>query len=439
MRLGCLFFVSVLILLMARTAYAAEWNVSLASELAYPINMSNEDRFGDKSQTWESLLEVELYGDASELLRYTMISKVFYDIYDHLNVVDDRPENYGSMNGPVYQSRHSRIELAEAYLDFGGLGGLWRIGKQQVVWGQADGIKVLDVVNPQKLDTFILDDPEDSRIPLWTVNAEFQFSMDVSLQTLVIPDLSFNENADRESPYQVTSSQLVPNIDGYTSAVLMDTERPDSTEWEYGLRLSVFYYGWDIRINYLRHFHDREVYFHSLENGVLTLRPMYKKNHLSGFTASNAFGDITFRTEVGYSSDTFHLLPLPENDGVWRTPEISSVVGLDYQGITNTLLSYQWFASHLIHYDDRLVRKKNVMRHSLMIRRDFLNETLIAELFVFYGEDNRDGMIRPNISYQLNDEFELWGGFDVFYGEEDGIFGQFDRRDRVVVGAKYSF
>ncbi len=439
MRSCFLWAVSVGVLCIARMAFCAELGVSLASELAYPINTPNEAHFSGEPQTWETALALALYGDASESLSYTVRSTLFYDIYDHLEAIDDRPENYGSMNGPIFHSRHARLALSEAYLDFSGLGGLWRIGKQQIVWGQADGLKVLDMVNPQKLETFILDDPEDSRIPLWTVNAEFQFSMDVSLQALVIPDLTFNENADRGSPYQVTSPQLVPTINGYSSVFLMDVERPDSNEWEYGLRLSVFYAGWDIRVNYLRHFHDREVYFQSVDGGALTLAPRYEKNHLSGFTASNAVGDVTFRTEVGYSTDTFHLLDTPENGGVWRSPEVSSVVGIDYQGISNVLLSYQWFASRLTRFHAQVVRARNVIRHSFMIRYDVMNDTLTAELFALHSDDNSDGMIRPSVSYQLNDELNLWGGLDFFYGEEAGVFGQFDRRDRIVAGAKYSF
>jgi len=46
------------------------------------------------------------------------------------------------------------------------------LGRQQNVWGKADGLKVLDLVNPQDFRELILDDFDDSRIPLWAVNAE---------------------------------------------------------------------------------------------------------------------------------------------------------------------------------------------------------------------------------------------------------------------------
>ncbi|MGB0723273.1 MAG: RNA polymerase-associated protein rapA [Gammaproteobacteria bacterium] len=47
-----------------------------------------------------------------------------------------------------------------------------RIGKQQVVWGTADGIKLLDIINPTDFRELNQNTMEDSRIPIWMVNIE---------------------------------------------------------------------------------------------------------------------------------------------------------------------------------------------------------------------------------------------------------------------------
>jgi len=47
-----------------------------------------------------------------------------------------------------------------------------RAGKQQVVWGTADGMKLLDVLNPTDWREFAQNTMEDSRIPVWMVNTE---------------------------------------------------------------------------------------------------------------------------------------------------------------------------------------------------------------------------------------------------------------------------
>jgi len=62
--------------------------------------------------------------------------------------------------------------LREAYLDYKLAGWGLRLGKQQVVWGTADGIKLLDVINPTDYRHFVQDSMEDSRIPVWMANLE---------------------------------------------------------------------------------------------------------------------------------------------------------------------------------------------------------------------------------------------------------------------------
>jgi len=65
-----------------------------------------------------------------------------------------------------------RDPLREAYID--AQQGDWsiRAGKQQVVWGTADGMKLLDAINPTDFSEMAQNQMEDSRIPVWMINAE---------------------------------------------------------------------------------------------------------------------------------------------------------------------------------------------------------------------------------------------------------------------------
>jgi hypothetical protein len=62
--------------------------------------------------------------------------------------------------------------LRELYVDTSAGDWDFRIGKQQVVWGTADGIKLLDIINPTDFRELNQNAFEDSRIPVWMVNAE---------------------------------------------------------------------------------------------------------------------------------------------------------------------------------------------------------------------------------------------------------------------------
>jgi len=75
----------------------------------------------------------------------------------------------------AYDSNESdtqREGLREAYIDTSVNDWSIRAGKQQVVWGTADGIKLLDAINPTDYSELVQNQMEDSRIPVWMINAE---------------------------------------------------------------------------------------------------------------------------------------------------------------------------------------------------------------------------------------------------------------------------
>ncbi|MEJ2453445.1 MAG: RNA polymerase-associated protein rapA [Candidatus Thiodiazotropha sp.] len=75
--------------------------------------------------------------------------------------------------------------LRELYVDT--YMGDWslRLGKQQVVWGTADGIKLLDIINPTDYRELNQNSMEDSRIPIWMINAERNIGDSSNVQFIV--------------------------------------------------------------------------------------------------------------------------------------------------------------------------------------------------------------------------------------------------------------
>jgi len=70
------------------------------------------------------------------------------------------------------ESYTQRDALREAYIDTEYEDWSIRAGKQQVVWGTADGMKLLDMINPTDYSEMAQNQMEDSRIPVWMLNAE---------------------------------------------------------------------------------------------------------------------------------------------------------------------------------------------------------------------------------------------------------------------------
>jgi len=75
--------------------------------------------------------------------------------------------------------------LRELYIDTRGGGWDFRLGKQQVVWGTADGIKLLDIINPTDYRELNQNVSEDSRIPVWMINAETTLDNGGNIQLIV--------------------------------------------------------------------------------------------------------------------------------------------------------------------------------------------------------------------------------------------------------------
>jgi len=100
-----------------------------------------------------------------------------------------------------------RDPLREAYIDTTLSDWSIRAGKQQVVWGTADGMKFLDAINPTDYTDLAQNQMEDSRIPVFMINAskindngsEFQAIVSEARSNF-IPGLSdIGDNSERST------------------------------------------------------------------------------------------------------------------------------------------------------------------------------------------------------------------------------------------------
>ncbi len=111
--------------------------------------------------------------------------------------------------------------LRELYVDTSFGDWSLRLGKQQVVWGTADGIKLLDIINPTDFRELNQNSMEDSRIPIWMVNAERNIGDRSNIQLIVsqveenkIPGLS--DEDDSGQPFMMKGVETISgNVNGF--------------------------------------------------------------------------------------------------------------------------------------------------------------------------------------------------------------------------------
>ena len=119
--------------------------------------------------------------DSGDVIKFENTAKLYINgdlaenaaLHAELNFVFNPEAEQNDYSGHVDYSQNDY--LRELYIDsvFGeGSDVELRIGKQQVVWGTADGAKLLDIINPTDYRELAQNTMEDSRIPVWMAKLE---------------------------------------------------------------------------------------------------------------------------------------------------------------------------------------------------------------------------------------------------------------------------
>ncbi|SVA99283.1 uncharacterized protein METZ01_LOCUS152137, partial [marine metagenome] len=147
-----------------------------------------------------------------------------------------------------------------------------KVGKFQRGWGQADGIRLLDILNAQDLrQRTLLADTDEIRIPAWTVAVTADISDDVSLEFIYIPEVRHSEFViNNPTPNSQTSGgafgfpfpQIIEGQTGFGMPLLGAhlTEREvGSGDNELGMRLKFNAFGGEATVNMFYGYQDLPV------------------------------------------------------------------------------------------------------------------------------------------------------------------------------------
>lgn len=394
-----------------------------------------------KTQKAEFVLTPEIGLDLTAATRLTLITRFRGDIADNLETGTPAQHNRDSLSKQLELGNHLGGELREAYIDTEIGSTFLRLGKQQVVWGQADGLKVLDVINPQSFREFILDDFDESRIPLWMVNAEIPVA-GAFLQLLWIPDQTYDDIPEKGAAFAFTSPQIIPELPADVPITGSTFHKPNRLfeDSDVAAKLTWFINGWDLSLNYVYHYSDRPAVRRKTSPAGISIEQSYERTHLLGGTFSNVFGDLTLRGELGYSSDRFYLAStLADADGLSHSGEFSYVLGLDYQGWTDWFISTQIFQSIVTDPAPALIRDEVDTTITLLVQRDFFNDSIQAETLLIQNLNQGDGLLQASLEYEWSTDIRLKLGADIFYSNPKGLFGQFKQQDRVSMNIEVGY
>ena len=173
-RWGFVFGFAVLWLVGA--AFPARGYSLLDDKLSISGYVQNQSsyRLGNGSQ-WvssENRLQVEM---EARLHSHVSVQGIFRGIYDAVYDLRHDSDQWNSDFTGSRDALSTEYKVRELYLD--ATLGKWdfRIGRQQVVWGEADGLRLMDIVNPLDMRRqFITRSWEDIRIPQTMLKAVYR-------------------------------------------------------------------------------------------------------------------------------------------------------------------------------------------------------------------------------------------------------------------------
>ncbi len=357
--------------------------------------------------------------------------------------------------------------LRDLYLDY--TKGPWflRMGKQQVAWGQADGITILDRVNPVDLSEYWLPDMQDIRIPLWMANINYSPKLNSNMQFLLIPDFEQSTSAPIGGPFCTYSYIRYDNWKKTAGNVNANIYFPGKqfNNSTFGLQWSDRIGDLDYTLNYLNGF------YYSARNTTIYLSPgnwkvdrAFKRYQLYGssfnksFTNSGPMQGITLRGDFAVYKDEPTYIGDPtiaSAKNIARWDNVFWLIGADRYVFTKWLLSVQYAQYILEHGKEKSlglpVQQQYPMNaftygfadqveniFSVKISTHFLDDRIKPEILWSFTDDNQ-GRLSPKVNYEIKDNLVLTVGVHYFYGNLFDSNGQYRDESQFYTQLKYTF
>lgn len=398
------------------------WRLSGATTLAASYNYAHEapppgatDYRG--LSRLRGKLNLELDGNLAANWRARATGYGLYDGAYALNGRDHYPDE-------LLDSMEREVELGEAFVQGRVSRALdLKLGRQIVVWGKSDSLRVTDVINPLDNREPGMVDIEDLRLPLAMARADGYVGA-WGLTALAIPEVRFNKNPAYGSefyPYPIPMPHEVIPGDGGGNT-------------EYALAANGLFSGWDLSLYWAQLYDDTP---HAVIAGTAP-QLQHSRLTMNGAAANLALGNWLLKTELARFSGVGY-------SGVAREYTRNELLlGVDYSGFSDTTLSLEVVSRRIADHDAALQLSGVVAEEwqsALRYQGDFFHARLhlIALASAFGKQLDAGGFSRLSAAYDLADALTVSGGVVRYEGGSKFPFAAVADNDRLFAEVKYSF
>ncbi|PLX12935.1 MAG: hypothetical protein C0597_12375 [Marinilabiliales bacterium] len=342
---------------------------------------------------------------------------------------------FASINA-VYNStlpELSQIQFREAFMEYSGNHWGFKAGRQIIIWGKADGLKITDVISPMDLTEFLAQDYDDIRMPVNGIVLN-TFGNNWKLDLVWIPLFESYLLPGANNPWGIDYSEFGVTLD--------EANEPEFnlSNIEYGGKLSFYLSGIDIDISALHTWNKAPVYSYSYDStSALHIKPEHHRMGFVGLGFSKALNAFIVRGEGAFNFDKSFTPNINDYDeGILKRNSINYLVGIDWYPGSEWTITTQFSDEYIMHYTNEIDLPEHSMISTFGISKKLFRSTLSLSTFGYIDIKEGEFFKRTSADYSVSDNIHIIGGVDLFYGDE-GTFGQYEDNSQMWIKAKFNF
>lgn len=378
----------------------------------------------------ETSLYTQIDWQASDTLNFRFSGKAYHDaIYEF---EDDTP--FSSSERDLFRTR---TEVRDFYLEKSFDSGLYlKAGHQIQAWGFAEYLRVTDLINTEDQYTFGQQDLEDLRLQVPAVQLSYSVA-DWVLDGVITYHAGYNDMAPDGDEFDQFIGLRQPGW-------VVDRQDPDNDS-EIFVRASTHYADGDVQI-VAGEFNNNQLSLDGISRAK-SVSPVFhfsqQRMQALGMAANRVQGSWLLFGELGLHRNA-PVMPLETQDflrvdGWQERNRILSVLGVEYNGFSNTLLSLEVDNIHTRGEVSNLGIERNQTSFGTRLYWTGWNERI--QLLSVWNKlaDDQGYLTRLSIDYDWSDTWKfglLWVDYSA---DRNSFYSAFRNNDMLQFNARFSF
>lgn len=332
---------------------------------------------------------------------------------------------YELENRSVPEGYETEIDLNELNIELEIFQDLdFKAGRQVVVWGKSDSIRITDILNPLDNRTPGLVDIKNLRLGRTMSKLDYYMN-DLNLSVIALHENRFTKTPTYGSDFKTT-------IDNATN---MPSDSLDNTSL--ALSLTGAFEGYDLGFYFADTYVDKAY----LKDDILYYD---NKSKMVGAAYNQVIDSFLLKAEAA------HFEQIKYNTDVNNTIDKARtdlLLGIEYSGIRDGLISYE-IALRKIHDYEALInhvlngyKPEKEYQQALRFNQSYLNQTLdfnaVVNVFGNTGQDG--GTARFELDYAVDDQISVSAGVIDYLSGDNLTIDSYKDNDRIFTKLSYGF